>query len=160
MIRVYANDRRIKLLGSENQIGAAEELIERFYPDMINQTEPNARIELQSLLDTEPLRLSILFEGNSVHGSVAIINAVKKIKKNGMQAMTNNLYKFLSLVCGSIAHYDKHGWIAEYPTIEHLREFFKRNEFGQRVSDYLPLWRADAKEIVLQIEDILAVPVV
>lgn len=160
MIRVYENDRRIKLFGSENQVGAAEELIERFFPDIANTTEQDARIELQSLLDTEPLNLSILFEGNSVYGSVVITDAVKKVKKEGMKTMSNALYKFLHLVCGSIAHNDKHGWIAEYPTIEHLRGFFKKNEFGQRVLDYIPMWRQDAREIVLQIEDILAVSVI
>lgn len=160
MIRVYENDRRIKFFGSKNQIGAAEELIERFFPDIANSTEQDARIELQSLLDTEPLRLSILFDGNSVHGSIVITDAVKKVKKDGMQAMSRALYDFLRLVCGSIAHHDKQGWIVEYPTVEHLREFFKRNEFGQRVSDYIPMWREDAKEIVLQIEDLLAVSVV
>ena len=66
--------------------------------------------------------------------------------------LSKYFYEFLHLDCGSIAHYNIHGWIAEYPTLEHLKKFFRRNEFGRRVLDYIPYWHTDAKRIVEAIE--------
>ena len=150
-------DRRIALYGSKNAIDTAEELIERFFPKIAKLSEGEARIELQSLIDTEPVKADILFDGNGVYSKKKIIRDIKRVKKNGMQSMTNGLYQFLSLCCGSIAHYNKSGWIDVYPTIEHLRSFFRRNEFGQRVLDHVPHWKTDVKEIVKEIEDILCI---
>lgn len=48
--------------------------------------------------------------------------------------------------------YNIHGWIAEYPTLEDLKKFFKKNELGYRVLDYIPSWHTDAKRIVEAIE--------
>ena len=44
------------------------------------------------------------------------------------------------------------GWIAKYPTLEHLKKFFKKNEFGHRVLDHIPFWYTDARRIVEVIE--------
>lgn len=150
-------DKRIALYGTANNIATSEELIERFFPTIVDMTESNARIGLQSLIDTEPIKVDILFDGNGVYSKNKIVRDIKRVKKNGMQSMTNGLYKFLSLCCGSIAHYNKQGWIDEYPTIEHLRDFFRRNEFGQRVLDGVPHWKTDVKEIVKEIEIILCI---
>jgi hypothetical protein len=150
-------DKRIALYGSKNDIETTEELIERFFPEIAGRSEATARISLQSLLDTEPIKANILFDGNGVYSKKKIIRDIKRVKKNGMQSMTDGLYKFLSLCCGSIAHYNKHGWIDTYPTIEHLRSFFRKNEFGQRVFSYVPQWKTDVKEIVKEIENILCI---
>jgi len=69
-----------------------------------------------------------------------------------MKKLTDYLYKFLSLSCGSIAHYNKYGWIACYPTVYDLKQFFRRNEFGQRVLRYIPIWKTDAQVIVKEVE--------
>jgi len=150
-------DRRIALYGSKKDTDTAEELIERFFPKIADLSEGAARIELQSLIDTEPVKADILFDGNGVYSKKKIIRDIKRVKKNGMQSMTNGLYEFLHLCCGSIAHYNKGGWIDTYPTIEHLRSFFKSNEFGQRVLNHVPHWKTDVKEIVKEIENILCI---
>lgn len=150
-------DKRIALYGSKLQIDTAEELIERFFPNISDNTEGEARLLLQSLLDTEPIKVSILFDGNTVYSKKKIIRAIKIVKKNGMDKMTKGLYEFLHLTCGSIAHYNKFGWIETYPTIEHLRGFFKHNEFGERVLTHTPIWKTDVKAIVKKIEDILCI---
>ena len=112
---------------------------------------------VQSILDTEPIHAKLLFDGNGVYSKDKIIKDIKRVKKNGMPKMTNRLYEFLTLCCGSIAHYNKHGWIEEYPTIEHLRAFFKSNEFGERVLNHVPRWKTDVIEIVKEIESILCI---
>lgn len=150
-------DNRVRIYGASYDVELAEELIEKFYPKLEDMDEPQARIELQSLIDTENLKADILFRGNGVYSFDKIIKDVRRVKKNGMEAMTNRLYKFLHLCCGSIAHYNKQGWIETYPTIEDLRNFFRSNEFGQRVLDYIPSWKTDVKRIVKEIESILGI---
>jgi hypothetical protein len=157
MRQICKIDKNIALYGNQSQIDAADELIKRFFPDIASQSEGNARIMLQSLIDTEPIKVSILYDGNGVYSQKKIIRDIKRVKKNGMKSMTNGLYEFLHLCCGSIAHYNKLGWIDEYPTIEDLRSFFKRNEFGERVLNHLPLWKTDVRAIVKEIEDILCI---
>ena len=71
--------------------------------------------------------------------------------------LSKYFYRFLHLCCGSIAHYDIYGWICHYPTVEDLRQFFLKNEYGERVLDYVPGWKTDTKRIVEQIEVILNV---
>jgi len=72
-----------------------------------------------------------------------------------MGKLSDYLYKFLSLSCGSIAHYNKQGWIDVYPTVYDLRLFFVENEYGKRVLDTIPTWKTDAHRIVEEIEQIL-----
>lgn len=155
--KVYPYDNRLKIYGSTHEIGKAEEIIERFYPDLKDQKEGDARINLQSILDTEPIHATLLFNGNHVYGMNKILKDIKSVKKNGMHKMTNRLYEFLNLCCGSIAHYNKQGWIAEYPTVKDLRAFFKCNEFGVRVIQHVSNWNTDVKAIVTEIENILCI---
>lgn len=64
-------------------------------------------------------------------------------------------YEFLHLCCGSIAHYDIHGWVIEYPTVDDLKKFFACNELGCRVLDYIQNYSpqfTDHIEIVKAIE--------
>ncbi len=157
MRQVSEIDKRIVFHGTATQNDDAEKLIEHFMPDIASKSENEARLLLQGLLDTEPLNLDIVYDGNGVYSKKKIIRDIKKVKKHGMEKMTNALYQFLSLCCGSIAHYNKIGWIDEYPTVEDLRSFFKRNEFGQRVLDYVPAWKTDVFVIVKEIENILCI---
>lgn len=70
----------------------------------------------------------------------------------GDTILSNYFYKFLTNCCGSIAHYDIRGWVATYPTLDDLKEFFEKNEHGRRVIDAIPCWHTDAKRIVEVIE--------
>lgn len=151
-------DKRVRLYGSTHEIDTAEELIERFYPNLKDLDESKARIELQSLIDTEKLHARILINGNGVWSFDETIRDIRKVIKGGMEKMTNRLYEFLHLCCGSIAHYNKQGWIDTYPTVKDLRQFFTRNEFGERVLDHIPHWKTDVKRIVEEIEKILRIP--
>lgn len=157
MRKECAIDKRIALYGTPANIGIAEEIIETNCLRVGGLSEGAARLELQNLIDTTPIKVDILFEGNGVYSKKKIIRDIKRVKKNGMQSMTNGLYKFLSLCCGSIAHYNKQGWIEEYPTLNHLKSFFQRNEFGERVLNHIPQWRTDAKEIIKEIELVLEI---
>lgn len=151
------HDQRVALYGSKKQITEAEIILPKSIPDLSTLTEAQARIKIQDCIDNENLKIDILFSGNSIWSKKKILQDIRKIKKHGMQKLTDYLYKFLSLSCGSIAHYNKWGWIDCYPTLQDLRNFFRRNEFGQRVLNYLPVWKTDVHRIVREIEQELGI---
>ena len=168
---------KISVFGSRKHIEEAEKALEVIDKEVL-KSEPEARLEIQKLIDDNKLKADILYDGNIVWSYNKIIRNIKQIKQKGilgtagyiqtgsmMRVPENNAkpvlsdytYKFLSLSCGSIAHYSKAGWIAEYPTVDHLKGFFQHNEFRQRVLEYLPDWKTDAKRIVDTIERALGI---
>jgi hypothetical protein len=101
------------------------------------------------------IKCSISYNGNTVWNKEKLIRDFNKILKHGMESLSDYLYEFFHLCCGSIAHFDKRGWIATYPTIASLRKFFHRNEYGQSVVAHMPSWQADAVEIAQEMDRLL-----
>lgn len=155
MRQVLSIDNRVALYGPKKQIKEAEIILLKNIPELPTLSESQARLRIQDCLDFETIKVDILFDGNSIWSKKRILRDIKKIKKNGMKSLSNYLYKFLSLSCGSIAHYNKFGWIACYPTLDDLRNFFCKNEYGERVLHHIPVWKTDAQEIVRDIERVL-----
>ncbi|MFQ6095144.1 MAG: hypothetical protein ACE5NN_03265 [Candidatus Bathyarchaeia archaeon] len=155
-------DKRIAIYGSKLDRAIAEKLL-RELGDTSNRvptslSEGEARLKIQDLIDTYNLKAHILFDGNRVWGRRTLLRNLRSIiNSNHMNKMSKELYKFLHLVCGSIAHYDRYGWIATYPTVNALRNFFVKNEYGKRVLDHLPVWYTDAKRIVKEMERLLKI---
>ena len=150
-------DPRVAIYGNKISIEEAEIILLKNLPQLPTLSESSARLKIQEVIDHENIRANILFDGNSVWSKKKILRDIKKVKKYGMEKLSDYLYKFLSLTCGSIAHYDKFGWIACYPTLSDLRQFFRTNEYGQRVLIYLPVWNTDAQAIVKEVEQELGV---
>ena len=157
MRKALTIDSRVAIFGNKHSIENAEIILLKNIPELPTLRESQARLKLQEVIDNENIKADILFEGNSVWSKKKILRDIKKVKKHGMQKLSDYLYKFLSLSCGSIAHYDRYGWIACYPTISDLRQFFRRNEFGERVLTYLPIWKTDSQAIVKEVERELGV---
>ncbi len=157
MRKLLPIDSRVALHGNKKSIEQTEIVLIKNIPELPTLTESQARIKIQEVIDHENVKASILFDGNSVWSKKKILRDIKKVKKYGMKKLTDYLYKFLSLSCGSIAHYNKYGWIAYYPTLSDLKQFFRRNEFGERVLDHLPIWKTDVQVIVKEIERELGV---
>jgi len=150
-------DSRIAIYGSKSEIEAAEKSLADNDVDLSTLDEPLARLAIQGLIDEHNLKASILINGNSVWSRNRVIRDIRKVVKNGMTAMTDYLYKWLSLQAGSIAHYSRLGWIDVYPSVEHLRQFFLRNEFGQSVKEHIPHRFTDSYLIAEEIEQILGI---
>ena len=157
MKKLLTIDTRIAIYGNKQTIEETEIILQKNIPDLPALTESQARLKLQETIDHENIQADILFDGNSVWSKKKILRDIKTIKKYGMEKLSNYLYQFLSLSCGSIAHYNKYGWIETYPTISHLKQFFRRNEFGERVLYHLPVWKTDAYQIVKEIEKELGI---
>jgi hypothetical protein len=153
---------KITYFGSEKDISEAIAVLKQHEDDLETMKEADARLLIQTLIDEHHLHASILVNGNSVWSKERILRNLEQIMKHGTlynqedqskpPILSKYFYQFLSLVCGSIAHYDLYGWVHKYPTIEHLKKFFKHNEFGKRVLDWIPIWHTDARVIVQQIE--------
>lgn len=151
-------------------------------PKLSSLSESKARLLIQEVIDAERLKADILLNGNNVWSFERIMRNLKEIVKAGtlcgekvrtcyplasgisiptirdyQPILSRYSYNFLHLCCGSIAHYDIYGWISHYPTVEDLREFFIKNEYGRRVKDWVPGWKTDVKRIVEEIEVILDV---
>jgi hypothetical protein len=120
--------------------------------------ESEARLMIQELMEQKMVTAEVLINGNSIYNKDKILRNLRSmIRHQNMRLMTNYTYYFLSLACGSIAHYNKEGWISVYPTIGDLRNFFIKNEFGKRVLTHQPRWATDRIKIVREIEKLLKI---
>ena len=124
-------------------------------PDHAN--EPQVR---QALLPFVEKNLGpsdwILYDGNTVWDVKRLIKQFKTfIKYYDYDHFTKYLYEFFSLQCGSIAHYNKAGWLGTYPTLDDLKLFFSKNEYGSPVRTYPPDWHYDSRQATGQMDDIL-----
>ncbi len=153
--RMDISNTKITLYGSKQEIKRA----------MIYFNKANLRLKLSNNEYSDRLMLmnefvphikcSICYGGNTVWNKERLIRDFKRILKSGMKALTDYLYEFFHLDCGSIAHYDKHRWIATYPSLASLCAFFEKNEYGQSVAEHIPNWKADAIEIVKEVNQLL-----
>jgi len=171
---VFRKHSEIRIRGSKKDVEKAETVLKTI-PDLESLPEPKARLEIQRLIDEQGLNASILFDGNTVLSKNRILQNLEQIVQHGTLynkkkprlipigsllrmpvvgdcILSDYFYNFLHLDCGSIAHYNKQGWVTEYPTVEDLKAFFKKNEHGKRVLDWIPGWMTDAKLIVEAIE--------
>ncbi len=174
MFRAHAE---IRIVGSKKDVEDAEAALKSI-PVLELLPEPKARLEIQRVIDEKALKADILFDGNTVWSMNRIITNLQTIINKGTlynkqkprlipvgsmlripavgdTILSNYFYNFLHLCCGSIAHYNIRGWVAHYPTVEELRDFFKKNEYGHRVIDDIPKWKTDATRIVEKIESLL-----
>ena len=98
----------------------------------------------------------LLYDGNTVWDVKRLIKQFKTfVKYYDVKYLTEYLYEFFHLQCGSIAHYNKFGWFETYPTLDALKEFFKENEYGSSVMNYPPDWHYDARLATEQMHTVL-----
>lgn len=172
---------KIRVYGSKKDRDQAVKVLSTI-PDLLVLSESDARLGIQTLIDEHKLKADILYKGNSVWSKDRILRNLRRILKVGALAgkkvrttyplacglsiptiqdyeliLSKYFYSFLTLCCGSIAHYNIYGWVGHYSDVEALREFFRKNEYGQRVLDWIPGWKTDAKRIVEAIEVLLEV---
>jgi hypothetical protein len=138
---------RIKVFGSEQEVTNAIEVLTDNASRLIDGEVPD-RLVLQELIEKHNLTANIVYQGNGVTPLTRTINDLKAvIEANDMYVMSEHLYKILTLRCGSIAHGDRDGWIAQYPTVQSLARFFRRNEFGENIAYHAPNWNSDFKVV-------------
>jgi len=151
---------KITYFGSEQDITEAIAILKK-HKNLESMKEPEARLIIQGLIDKHGLKASILVNGNWVWSKARILSNLQQIIKHGAlynedqskpPILSHYFYQFLTIECGSVNHFDIHGWIHRYPTLEHLKKFFKENEFGKKVLEWIPKEHADSQAIVQAIE--------
>lgn len=141
---------KITLYGNEKNVNRATALIEDIR-ELLTDSEPENRLLLQQNV-IDKVRCDIMYDGNGVYSKKKLLKDFNNIIKNGVKYMSDDLYEFFHLCCGTIAHYNKSGWIEQYPTIYDIKYLFNRNEYGCSVYDHIPEWKADVKEIIKLME--------
>jgi hypothetical protein len=149
---------KIAIYGTEKAIDMAQQTLRARLPaELFSERESDARLVIQSLIDENDIKAAILWDGNRVWSKKKVLKDVRAVIRRGMSALSDYLYEFFHLCCGSIAHYDKQGWICEYPDVEALRNFFRNNEFGTSVLAHQPCWASDRKVIIMGINQLLKI---
>jgi len=154
---------KINIYGNRREIEGARGVLDGLD---LKCDEYEDRLIIQDAIDRHKVKADILYDGNTVWSYDRIIRDFKGALKSkpspvteygsGDYDMTDYLYKFLSLECGSIAHYNKYGWIGTYPTTAELCGFAKRNEFGEDIMSYQPTWASDRQRISKDILNLCA----
>lgn len=145
--------KKIKIYGNKKNIDIANTILSIRLPNLDILLEDEARLQLQYIIDSDKIEAHILYNGNTVWSKNKILKNLRQIiRHNDMDYLSDYFYQFLSLSCGSIAHYNKQGWIEIYPTFSHLKKFFQENEFGVKVINHIPRWKTDVFVIVQEIE--------
>jgi len=121
----------------------------------LSGNEDKDRLAIQDFIDETGFKYDIVYNGNTVYSYDRIMKAFKRYIKSDAQDMSDDLYEFFHLNLGTIAHYDKRGWMATYPTIEDIKSLFESNEYGNRVVDDVPAWKTDVKRIVNDMQNLL-----
>jgi hypothetical protein len=170
----------ISISGNYKKIKKAEQKLKPIVGMIQKLNQHQARLALQKAIDEFQLSASIMYQGHLVWSEKKILRNLDKIIEKGMlyhngdnkvtwmrvkkglylpstpknfkPILSEYFYQFLTIVCGSKPHYSKAGWIGLYPTLNDLKRFFQKNEYGKPVSEYVPAWKADAKKIVTEIE--------
>lgn len=129
----------------------------KYNPIPDHASEPDVRKALLPFVETKlgPSEW-ILYDGNSVWDVKRLIKQFKTfVKYYDYEHFTKYLYEFFHLQCGSIAHYNKAGWLSTYPDLDSFKEFFIGNEYGSTVQDYPPTWHYDARQATEQMSTVL-----
>jgi len=152
---------KITYYGSDKEITKAIAKLKRVQKKLEILKEADARLIVQELIDKYHLTATIMINGNTVWSKNRILQNLEHIIKHGtlynpdqekQPTLSHYFYQFLHLDCGSIAHTDVFGWVSKYPSLEDLKKFFKQNEFGKRVLDWIPKDHTDSRVIVEAIE--------
>ncbi len=120
--------------GKEEQYAALVDSLVNTEPHI---TEKELRKRLEAWMSARKCGDEMILNGNSIWYSWKVMRDFRKLWKNyDVNNFTDYLYRFFSLRCGSIAHYNKFGWFDAYDTQSKLRDFLNHNEMGQNVLSY------------------------
>lgn len=150
-IDILTGNNKITVIGSNSKVEETIQVLSQ-YSDRLSDVEGFDRQLINNVIVKHKLKAAILYNGNEVYNSEAILRNLKLIKnKNDVNRMTKYTYKFLINQCGSIAHHSKEGWISHYPTVKDLKAFFISNEFGNNIYDHIPSYNSSSRLIAMKI---------
>lgn len=131
-------DDRIHLSTSSTKLSL--ELIE--FCKQVDQINPNESVVRQLLVPfANKMKRgdSLLCNGNTVWNTDMLVKDLNKLlNKYKIENFTDYLYKFFTLSCGTIAHYNRHTWWGVFQPASVLLEFVKNLEKQSTTPDWQP----------------------
>ena len=113
----------------------------------MSKKESELRLEIQDIIDNNKLNVKVLCNGNGIVSYKRTIKEYEKYKKAGtLDRLSDHFYKFLTLDCNDIAHYNKLGYIDYYDNDFNLvqKEVIDRT--------LAPRWKTDVIKILNEIQ--------
>lgn len=151
---------KIAIYGSKESIKQARDVLAK-RRRFLSGDEYRDRLFLQRFVLPE-IKATILYAGNTVWSKEKLIRDFKRILKNGISSLTDYLYEFFHLECGTIAHYNKQGWIDNYPDLYAIKQLIigegKLDE-KHRALNHQPSWAADRIVVIREFEKLLLLQV-
>ena len=135
---VELNKKRIRIIGNQKNVEIAKELLSKIEKSLTGR-ESEDRLLIQDHV-SEKVRVTILYDGNTVYGEKQLLTDLDKCIEDGMESLSNDLYEFFHLYCGTIAHYNREGWIDQYPELSMVYHMLTRC--------ITPDWKTDQQVIV------------
>lgn len=137
--------KEITLFGTEKEIRDTEKAISNLN---LSWDESADRLILQEAIDSYNLKADILYEGNTIVPYKKTLREFRKYNKKGtLDNLSNYFYKFLTLDCGDIAHYNKHGYIDYYDNNFNT----VKNEVINKIR--VPYWQTDLAKVLKEIKN-------
>jgi len=157
-INLQGEDIVATISGNTKNVSKAAKLVRDMVDKgMFSSDEGYNRLLLQTALDKA--RCEMIYNGCSVYSKDRIIHDFKICLNSGMEYMSDELYCFFINSCGTIAHYNRVGWLDWYSNKSKLKELFKRNNYGMSILDYIPDRHTDSKEIVYMMLRLLKIKI-
>lgn len=133
---IKMNNATISIHGDVKNVARAEKMINDL--GKLQGWEGGNRALIQKEV-CDKVRCSILYNGNTIYPLKAILKDFKKVIEGGVECLSDELYTLFHCSMGTIAHYNKQGWISNYPTISDVR--------GVLVNAFIPDWHTDLELI-------------
>lgn len=152
-MREDIKDFKIIIYGNSKEITEAKQILQPILKKL-TKDEAKDRLILQEEV-VRNIKASLSYDGNLIWNDHHITRDFQYIMKNGVKSLSDYLYSFFHLCCGTIAHYSKQGWITTYPSRYDIIKLFERNEFGSSVLSHQPVWATDRIKIIKEIMQIV-----
>jgi hypothetical protein len=136
---------RIKVFGTDQEVADTIVVLTDNASRFIGGEVPD-RLVLQELIEKHNLTASIVYQGNTVTPLTKTINDLKAvIDSNDMNVMSDQLFNVFIFRCGAKRYDTRQKFIEQYPTVQSLARFFRKNEFGENIIYHVPNWNSDFK---------------
>ncbi len=144
-IEINIKGQKISLYGNKKTIEDEKSIIEKLN---LTGNETKDRLIIQKCIDDNKLKSNISYLGNTVYPFEKTVKEYRKLQKeDSLEKMSNYMYKFFTLACGDIAHYDIQGFKAYYNNkLRNLENEVLKND------TFVPCWHSDLDNIFKELK--------
>lgn len=144
-VETNLNGVKIKLYGKNEEILQLEKAIIENLD--LTGNEHDDRLIIQKCIDDRKLKSDISYNGNTIYPFEKTVKLYRQLQKNdSLENLNQYMYKFFTLACGDIAHYDIGGYKSYYNySIRELENTILKNVWTTR-------WQSDCDRIFRELK--------